>query len=65
MAHQYSVEIHSFLGKKLEETEENLEKARSGGNREEIRYQEGRLEALKILRQHMTEKFDLANRKYY
>lgn len=65
MAHQYSVEIHEFLGEKLKEIHSALEEARSKGEETAIRYQEGRLELLNQMRKHMTDKFDLANQKYY
>lgn len=65
MAHQYSVEIHKFIGDKISETTAELEKAKSQNDGDKIRFLEGRLEEMQFFRSHLSSKYDLMNRKYY
>jgi hypothetical protein len=65
MAHQYSVEIHEYLSKRFESASEDYKEAVQSGSESEIKRNEGRIEALTGLRNMMTDRFDLKNRKYY
>lgn len=65
MAHEYSVEIHTFLKEKLNQAETNLASARSSNDEEQEHYEKGRLDLLLQMRKHMTDKFDLATQKYF
>ncbi len=65
MAHQYSVEIHEFLGDNLKKARSALEEAQKAGDKKAVEHQQGRIEELNFFRTMLTEKFDLSNQKYY
>lgn len=65
MAHEFSVEIHDFLSRKILQTKEGKKRALLENDEGSFQYYEGKLLELKILRQYLTENIDLKTQKYY
>lgn len=68
MPHQYSVEIHEFLSKQLDEIDSALENGGEGGKpipEKQREYLNGKKDEVLFFRNLLSEKFDLSNRKYY
>lgn len=65
MPHAFSVEIHNYITERIQESEKELEKARAEKNELAVRFQEGCLEELNFFRNHLTDAYDLSDRKYY
>lgn len=65
MAHEYSVDIHNWLNNQLDQVKASLETARIKGNTSDVHYFSGQLEALKELRQYLTDHIDLDTQQYY
>jgi hypothetical protein len=65
MAHQFSVEIHEFLSKRIEAAEQALAGERLLAGSSKVAYWSGRLDELRHAREQLAGKYDLRFHKYY
>ena len=63
MAHQYSVEIQNQLGVWINEATEKLRQLPPGDPAQG--YWKGRLEEANLIRQHLTQNYDLKTQTYF
>jgi hypothetical protein len=65
MANEFSVAIHNYISGQIEIAEKDKKDAEKNEDSASIRYFEGRLHELHIIRQYMVERIDLKTQKYY
>ncbi len=65
MTHEFSVEIHAYIKKKILAAEKGKKQAESQDDNETRRFYEGQLHELLNLREYLTGKVDLKTQKYY
>ena len=65
MTHEFSVEIHEYIKKKIADAEKGKKQADANGDGETRRYYEGQLHELLNLRNYISQRIDLKTQKYY
>ena len=65
MANEYSVVIHNHISGQIAMAEKGRKDAEKNEDSVSIKYFEGRLQELHIIRQYMVDKIDLKTQKYY
>lgn len=65
MAHEYSVQIHDWIIRKMNDVNVNLKSAEEQKNLEKKEYFEGQVAELLFIRQYLTDKIDLDTHTYY
>ena len=65
MANQYSMEIHSYISKKIASALQNKKTAEEQNNVFQTRYFDGQLHELYAIRKYMAKKIDLKTQTHY
>ncbi len=65
MAHEYSVQIHDWITKKMDQVRGRCKAAESDNDPATHQYFSGQLEELQFIRQYLTDQIDLDTQKYY
>ncbi len=65
MAHEYSVQIHDWITKKMNTITADLKSAKEKNDPSKESYYKGQLEELGFIRQYLTDQIDLDTQKYY
>lgn len=65
MANEFSVTIHDFISAQIAAGSRGKADAEQTDDRASVRYYEGRLQELNIIRQYMADNIDLKTQKYY
>ena len=65
MTHEFSVEIHAYIKKKILAAEKGKRQAEAQDDNETGRFYEGQLHELLHLRDYISERIDLKTQKYY
>ncbi len=65
MAHEYSVQIHDWITKKMNTITAGLRSAQEKNDLPQESYYKGQLEELSFIRQYLTDQIDLDTQKYY
>jgi len=64
MAHEYSVQIHEWISKKVDRVNQEI-KLNDHNDPDKENYCKGRLQELLDLRQYLSDKIDLDTHQYY
>ena len=65
MSHEYSVQIHDWITRKLEEVHRQKSTAEKTNDKKTQEYLNGKLEELLFFRQFLAEQIDLKTQTYY
>ena len=65
MTHEFSVEIHAYLKKKILAAEKGKTQAEAQDDKESGRFYEGQLHELLYLREYLSKRIDLKTQKYF
>ncbi len=65
MTHEFSVEIHAYIKKKILAAEKGKTQAEAQDDNQTRRFYEGQLHELLHLRDFISERIDLKTQKYY
>ena len=65
MAHEYSVQIHEWISKKIDAVRQDMKPAEKENDADRKSYLTGRLHELQDIRQYLTDKVDLDTQEYY
>ncbi len=65
VAHEYSVQIHEWISKKINSIKQDMKSSEAGNNADRKNYLAGRLQELQDIRQYLTDKIDLDTQEYY
>ncbi len=65
MAHEYSVQIHDWITKKMNTITADLKSATEKNDSSKESYYKGQLGELEFIRQYLTDQIDLDTQKYY
>lgn len=65
MANQFLVEIHDYISRQIEASLKYREQARDQGDAKRQAFIDGHLSELRLMREFLSEHFNLATQKYY
>lgn len=65
MANQFLVEIHDYITRQMAADLEERGAARTRGDEKRLTFIEGHLFELRLIREFLSERFDLTTQKYY
>ena len=65
MTHEFSVEIHEYIKKKVLAADQGKKQAEAQDDGETRRFYEGQLHELLNLREYLSERIDLKTQKYF
>ena len=65
MTHEFSVEIHEYIKKKILDAEKGKKQAEADDDNKTRRYYEGQLHELLNLRDYISQRIDLKTQKYF
>ena len=65
MSNEYSVQIHDWITRKLEEVHRQMSTAEKTNDKKTQEYLNGKLEELLFFRQFLAEQIDLKTQTYY
>lgn len=65
MANQFLVEIHDYITQQMESCLKYREEARSRGDEKRLAFIDGHLLELRLMREFLSERFNLTTQKYY
>jgi len=65
MAHEYSVQIHEWISKKVDRVNQEIKKLNDHNDPDKENYYSGRLQELLDIRQYLSDEIDLDTHQYY
>ena len=65
MANAFLVEIHDYISRQIEASQKYREEARERRDEKRLAFIDGHLLELRLMRQFISERFDLTTQKYY
>ena len=65
MTHEYSVQIHAWISKKLDKVKQEIKIASDQKDVEKENYYNGQLQELSDMRKYLSDKVDLDTHQYY
>lgn len=65
MANAFLVEIHDYISRQIEASLKYREEAQDQGDEKRLAYIDGHLVELRLVREFLSEHFNLATQKYY
>ena len=65
MTHEFSVEMHAYIKKKILAAEKGKKQAETQDDNETRRFYEGQLHELLNLRKYLSKRIDLKTQKYF
>lgn len=65
MAHEYSVQVHSWISEKIALVNQEIKKARDLNDTSREHYYNGQLQELYDIRQYLTDQIDLDTHQYF
>ena len=65
MANAFLVEIHDYISRQIEANLKYREEARDRRDEKRLAFIDGHLVELRLMRQFLSERFDLATQKYF
>jgi hypothetical protein len=65
MANQFLVEIHDYISRQSDAGAEERKRARDRGDEKRLSFIDGKLSELKLIRNFLSDHFDLTTQKYY
>ncbi len=65
VAHEYSVQIHDWISKKIDLVKQNIKQAEKKNDVGSLKFFDGQLQELNDIRQYLSDKIDLNTQTYY
>jgi hypothetical protein len=65
MANQFLIAIHDYVSQQIDAAGEAMQEAASQEDREQQRFNSGKMDELEALRAYISKAFDLQTQKYY
>ena len=65
MANQILVEIHEHISRQMDEGRKDMAEAKNRGDKEREIFTQGIVDELKVIRDYLSDHFDLNTQKYY
>jgi hypothetical protein len=65
MANQFLVEIHDYISRRIEAGMKERGEAQDQGDKERLAFMDGHLFELRLIREFLSERFNLTTQKYF
>jgi hypothetical protein len=65
MANQFLVQIHDYISRQIEVVLKDRGEAREQGNEKRLAFFDGHLAELRLIREFLSDSFDLTTQKYF